>query len=122
MIKEILENRDIRFYLTTGRTLAQYNNSTQTKETDSLNKRYSKDILLVSNEDKNFFKNRPTVKLKTEYGESGRLEVKISNKIKKGTLFTTFHFPESKINYLFGDESDEVIKTARFKSIKVEII
>jgi formate dehydrogenase major subunit len=122
MIKDILENKDISFYLTTGRTLAQYNNAIQTKQNSTLNRRYSEDILLVSVEDKKIFEKVSSVKLRSKYGESARLKIKISNRIKKGTMFTTFHFPESKINYLFGDECDVLVKTARFKSVKVEII
>ena len=38
------------------------------------------------------------------------------------TLFVTFHFADSKINALFGDESDELILTAAFKSVKVEVV
>jgi formate dehydrogenase major subunit len=122
MVKDMLENQDINFYLTTGRILAQYNNAAQTKQADTLNTRYDKDILLVSSEDAEFFKDKPTVKLKSAYGQSARLEVKITDKIKKGTMFTTFHFSQSRINYLFGDESDELVKTAVFKSVKVEVV
>jgi formate dehydrogenase major subunit len=122
MVKDIYENKDISFYLTTGRVLAQYNNAIQTKQSNSLNKKYDKDILLVSSKDKEFFENKSHVKLKSQYGQSAKLEVKISDKIKKGTMFTTFHFPQSRINYLFGDESDELVKTARFKSIKVQVV
>ena len=37
-------------------------------------------------------------------------------------MFTTFHHAKSRINFLFGDECDELIRTARFKSIKVEVV
>jgi len=48
--------------------------------------------------------------------------VKFSDKIRPDTLFTTFHHPTSRINYLFGDESDALILTAAFKSIKVDVL
>jgi formate dehydrogenase major subunit len=57
--------------------------------------------------------------LRSQYGKSEPLKVKVTKRIKKGTLFTTFHHAKSKINFLFGDECDELTKTARFKSIKV---
>ena len=115
----INNNKDLSFYLTTGRVLTQYNNSAQTKNCDRLFKSYSEDILLFSNEDKDIFKDYDRVKLKSINGETAFLKLKVSKTIKKGTLYTTFHYAKSGINYLFGDEADEVVKTATFKSIKV---
>jgi len=125
MVKEILEGRfcedgSMFRYLTTGRTLAQYNNSSQTSQSPKLNSKYSQDILLANPEDEKLFGDR--VVLKSSYGESEALLVKYSDTIAKGTLFTTFHNPKSGINRLFGDEADELILTARFKSIKVEVL
>ncbi len=123
MLKELLEKKEnSKFYLTTGRILAQYNNSAQTKESPKLLKNYNEDILFVSDEDREFFRNRERVILKSKYGETTPLLIKFSKKIKKKTLFTTFHFAKSRINYLFGDESDNFTKTAKFKSIEVEIL
>ena len=122
MVKELVEKNRDGFYLTTGRVLSHYNNSAQTKESPKLIDKHSEDVLLVSLEDKYFFENREEVILSTEYGESAPLKIKISKKIKKGTLYTSFHHAKSKINFLFGDESDILTKTARFKSLKVEIL
>ena len=121
-VKNILSNQQNIFYLTTGRTIVHYNNISQTIQTKSLNERYNKDILLVSYEDKEFFKNKSKVILKSIYGQSGVLTIKISKQLKRGTMFVTFHHPESKINYLFGDESDNLVKTACFKSIEVKVL
>jgi len=60
--------------------------------------------------------------LKTKYGESDALKVKYIDGMKDKTLFCTFHHAKSKINALFGDECDELVMTAKFKSIKVEVI
>ena len=110
------------YYLTTGRVLVHYNNSAQTNACEKLNRSHSEDTLLVSVDDEDFFEYKDFVVLKSEYGQSAPLRVKVSSTVKKGTLFTTFHHAKSQINFLFGDESDELIKTARFKSIKVEVI
>jgi formate dehydrogenase major subunit len=110
------------YYLTTGRILVHYNNGAQTNACEKLSRSHSEDILLVSVEDEEFFEYKDFVVLKSEYGQSAPLRVKVSSTVKKGTLFTTFHHAASQINFLFGDESDELIKTARFKSIKVEVI
>jgi formate dehydrogenase major subunit len=125
MVKEILEDNFYRddldgFYLTTGRTLAHYNNSAQTKRSKKLLTKYDEDVILASIEDKGKFGDK--VILKTEYGETSILSVKYSNKIKPKTLFCTFHHSKSRINAIFGDEADELIMTARFKSLKVKVV
>ena len=123
MVKEILEKRFYSsgsYYLTTGRTLAHYNNSAQTKRSKKLLTKYDEDTILASIEDKGKIGNR--VILKSQYGQTSPLNVKFTDKIKPKTLFCTFHHAKSKINAIFGDEADELILTARFKSVKVEVI
>ena len=121
MVKEIQDKKLSGYHLTTGRTLAQYNNAAQTKQSERLNKHYDEDILLVNQGDAADFKS-PQVILKSEYGETNPLTVKFTDKVQPKTLFCTFHHAKSKINNLFGDKCDELILTAAFKSVKVEII
>jgi formate dehydrogenase major subunit len=122
-VKELVQfGKQKYFYLSTGRSIIHYNNSAQTRGTERLYKLHNRDTLLVSVEDREFFGEQKSVKLKTEYGKSGELPIKFTNKIKKGVLFSTFHHPESRINFLFGDDADELIKTAQFKSLKVEVV
>ena len=121
MIKEIVEKNLTGYYLTTGRTIAMYNNAAQTKQTASLVDRYDEDILLVNEDDKDDFKSQRVI-LKTKHGETKPLKVKFTAKVEPKTLFVTFHYADSKINSLFGDESDELVLTAAFKSVKVEIV
>ncbi len=59
---------------------------------------------------------------KSPYGESEALRVRYTDRVKERTLFCTFHHAKSRINALFGDECDELIMTARFKSVKVDVI
>ncbi len=125
MVEEILEDSFNKnglkgWYLTTGRILTHYNNAAQTKQSPRLYKKHSKDILLAPKSAKGIISDR--VILKSPYGESEVLEVEFVDTLKDGTLFTTFHHAKSKINALFGDESDSKVKTARFKSVKIDII
>ncbi len=121
-IEELLNGAEHEgFYLTTGRILVHYNNGAQTRACDKLIRSHGEDILLASVEDEEFFEDKDFVILKSQYGQSAPLRVKVSSTVKKGTLFTTFHHAKSRINFLFGDEADELIKTARFKSVKVEV-
>ena len=121
MVTELIQKKKVEggFYLTTGRTLAHYNNAAQTKASEKLNKRYDEDILLVSEDDAAAFPTQKAI-LRTEHGASAPLTVKITDKVQPGTLFATFHHAHSRINALFGDKRDELILTAAFKSIKVE--
>lgn len=121
MVQEILEKKLSGFHLTTGRTISHYNNAAQTSRSEKLNKRYDEDILLVYEGDSAAFTSEKVI-LKSEFGQTNPLSIKLSDKVQPKTLFCTFHHAKSKINNLFGDKSDELILTAAFKSIKVEII
>ncbi|MEA1892503.1 MAG: molybdopterin-dependent oxidoreductase [Campylobacterota bacterium] len=121
MIKEIMSRELTGYHLTTGRTLAHYNNAAQTSRSENLNRRYPEDILLVCEEDARDFTSDKVI-LKSEYGETTPLAIKITDKVQPKTLFVTFHHSKSKVNALFGDASDEIILTAAFKSVKVELI
>lgn len=121
MVQELSEKRLVGYHLTTGRTLAQYNNASQTSRCEKLNKRYDETILLVNENDAADFSSEKVI-LKTPYGQSAPLRVKLTDKVQPKTLFCTFHHANSHINALFGDRCDELILTAAFKSIKVEVI
>jgi formate dehydrogenase major subunit len=122
MVKELLKKKSFDdFYLTTGRVLAHYNNASQTKKSPKLQNRAKDDIVLISFEDENIVKSKQYITLVSKYGRTAPLKFKLSKNIKKGTLFVSFHHAKSRINFLFGDEADELTKTARFKSIKVKI-
>ncbi len=119
MVRELLHEKRRHFYLTTGRVIAHYNNAAQTKESQKLINRHSEDVVLVSQEDASFVEGKQKIVLKSRYGKSAPLAYRLTDKIKAGTLFVSFHHAKSKINFLFGDECDELTKTARFKSVKV---
>ena len=121
MVEEILNKALKGYHLTTGRAMAHYNNSAQTKYTENLMKRYTEDLLLVHSDDAHDFTTEKVI-LKTEYGQTNPLRVKFTDKVRPKTLYTTFHHADSKLNHIFGDKSDELIMTAAFKSIQVDII
>ncbi len=121
MIQEITSKTLTGYHLTTGRTLAMYNNSTQTSQSPKLMKGCSEDILLVCEDDASDFTSDRVI-LKTEFGETTPLTIKLTSKVQPKTLFVTFHHAKSRVNALFGDKSDELILTAAFKSVKVEVI
>ncbi len=121
MVKELLEDNLNHFYLTTGRVIVHYNNTAQTRQSPKLFSKHKEDVLLISFHDKEMFQKYTHLVVTSPYGKTRPLKIKFSKKIKKHTLFVSFHHAKSHINYLFGDESDELTKTARFKSIKVQL-
>lgn len=121
MVEELIDDSLSGYYLTTGRTLAHYNNAAQTKPSEKLNKRYDEDVLLVCEDDADDFPSEKVI-LRTAFGETAPLRVSLTSRVQPKTLFVTFHHSKSKINAIFGDRHDELILTAAFKSIKVEIV
>ncbi len=119
MVRELIEEKRKHFYLTTGRVIAHYNNAAQTKESPKLLKRHEEDVVLVSRADAAAVEGKERIVLKSRYGKSAPLRYKLTDSLKEGTLFVSFHHAKSRINFLFGDEADELTKTARFKSLKV---
>jgi len=122
-VKALSDGKKPKLTLTTGRVIAHYNNASQTKLSPKLLGSYPEDVVLISHEDAkslNLNLSYPVV-LVSKYGESTPLRVKESKTIKRGTLYASYHFESSRINYLFGDESDSVTKTPRFKAVEVEL-
>jgi formate dehydrogenase major subunit len=108
------------WYLTTGRDISQYNNGSQTDPAPQLHRKYPEDVLLVNPIHRPQLGER--VQLKSQFGVSAPLKVRYTSKIRPYTLYTTFHFAQSRVNFLFGDEADRHTLTARFKSVEVEVI
>ena len=125
MVEELLKTGKISdFYLTTGRILPHYNNVNQTSRCETLEKfrTFKEDTVYASPEDREKIGECKRVILVSRYGKTAPLPLEFNSHIKPGTLFVTFHRVKSGVNFLFGDESDRFVKTARFKSVKVKVI
>ena len=125
MVEELLKNGQTSdFYLTTGRALPHYNNANQTSRCETLEKfkTFKEDVVYASPEDREKLQNAKRVVLVSEYGKTAPLPVEYNPHIRPGTLFVTFHRAKSRVNFLFGDEADRFVKTARFKSVKVKAV
>jgi formate dehydrogenase major subunit len=48
------------------------------------------------------------------------MRVALSDMVKPGVLYTTFHFPEASINHLTSDVGDEFTLTPEFKVVAVD--
>lgn len=120
--KELTNNaRKFPFILTTSRLLEHYNAATMTRRTGN-ELIVDKDILLIHQDDasRKKIKNNSLVKLSSERGEI-ELLAQISNKVKPGILFTTFHFPELMINRVTGDACDTETMCPEYKVVAVDV-
>jgi len=120
--REILENKsEFPFILTTSRNLEHYNAGTMTRRTSN-ESLVSEDVLLVNPQDASSkgIINKSKVRLYSARGEI-TLTAQISDKVKKGVLFTTFHFPELMINRVTGDVTDKHTKCPEYKVVAVAI-
>ncbi|MET1257162.1 formate dehydrogenase subunit alpha [Aliikangiella maris] len=109
------------FILTTSRVLEHYNAATMTRRTNN-EKIVDKDILLINPQDarRKQIVSDSEVKLFSERGEI-RMVAKVSNKVKPGVLFTTFHFPELMVNRLTGDICDTETMCPEYKVVAVDV-
>jgi len=107
--------------LTTSRVLQHYNAATMTRRTSNIDI-VKEDILLVHPKDA---KNRElnTGDIARLYSGRGEvaLKVEVTDTVKEGVVFTTFHFPEHMVNMVTGHGKDEETKCAEYKVSSVEI-
>jgi formate dehydrogenase major subunit len=108
------------YILTTGRLLEHYNSGTMTRRTPN-SKLVSEDILYVNPADaeKKGVRTGEFVTIISERGQA-TLKVEVSEAVKPGVIYTTFHFPEASINYLTSNIGDEYTMTPEYKVVAVD--
>ena len=119
---EIKNNiKEYPLILTTSRVLQLYNAATMTRRTKNLNI-VDEDILLVNPIDakERELNNGDIARLYSGRGEVS-LKVEVTDKVKEGIVFTTFHFPEHMVNMVTGDGKDEETKCAEYKVSAVQV-
>lgn len=112
---------DYPLLLTTGRTLHHFNAGTMTYRTPSKELRPG-DTLDVSPADaaRLGLAEREHVKVSSRYGDAV-LPVHISERIKTGELFATFHQPALQVNRLTSNERDRLVHAPEYKVTAVRI-
>ncbi|NDA68777.1 MAG: formate dehydrogenase subunit alpha, partial [Verrucomicrobia bacterium] len=110
-----LTTKEFPFLLTTGRNLYQYNAATQTARTpnDGI---HATDYLQLSPTDatKLGLTDGEIVRLRSEQG-SADLPVKISDHVKPGEIYTTFHSTRIHLNQITTSHRDRYTKTPEYK-------
>lgn len=119
--QELTDNAEaFPYILTTSRVLQHYNAATMTRRTANA-EIVSEDILLVNRLDgqQKGISTGDKVRLFSDRGEV-ELKVKISNKIKAGVVFTSFHFPEFMVNNVTSDVHDKETMCPEYKVVAVD--
>ena len=107
--------------LTTSRALQHYNAATMTRRTKNI-KIVDKDILLIHPKDAKYreLNTGDIARLYSGRGEVS-LKVEVTEKVKEGIVFTTFHFPEHMVNMVTGHGKDEETMCAEYKVSAVDV-
>jgi formate dehydrogenase major subunit len=118
---EVRENSsEYPYLLTTGRILEHYNSGTMTRRTPNL-ELADEDILYMNPVDA-YSKGIESGDYATVFSDRGQtnLKARISDIVKPGVLYTTFHFPETSINHLTSRVGDEFTLTPEYKVVAVD--
>lgn len=106
--------------LTTGRMLYHYN--VMTRESDALDGLRPHELAEISPEDaKKYGLDEDSFIRVTSRRGSIVTRIKITDRLKEGLMFMTFHYKESPVNDLTNSEFDPITKTAEYKISAVNI-
>lgn len=115
-----LENEEYPIILTTGRVLYHYN--VMTRYSNALDSIQPYELIEISKEDakKHDIENGDFVRVTSRRGSVvGR--AKITDRVKEGLMYMTFHFSETPVNQLTSSHYDPIAKTAEYKVTAVNI-
>lgn len=122
---EELPDNDYPLYLTTGRRLYHYNNGSMSLRNPEIRSISSEEFVEIHPHDAELLgiKTGNTVKVTSRRGS---LEVKacVTTKSRPGSVFLSFHFPETPTNVLTGPGEDLLALTPEYKvcAVKVELL
>ncbi len=110
------------FILTTGRVLYHYHTGTMTRKVDGLNSLHGEEKVWLNVEDAKEMgvEEGGKIRIKSRRGEV-TTGVNISDGIKPGTVFMTFHFAETCANELTNPAFDPVAKIPELKNCAVHV-
>jgi formate dehydrogenase major subunit len=119
---ELVENRaEFPFILTTGRLLEHYNCGTMTRRTGN-SLIVTRDELAINPKDARTKGIRPgdMVRLFSPRGEV-ELAARVTEEVKPGILYTTFHFPEAMVNNVTGAGHDADTLCPEYKVVAADV-
>lgn len=110
------------YLLITGRVLHHYNVGTMTRRSRQ-SSLVSRDLLEINPEDarRENVKNGDIITMQSRWGEIA-VPVKVSPRTAPGTLFLSFHFPETHTNLVTGPAVDPQSKCPQYKATAVKLL
>jgi formate dehydrogenase major subunit len=116
-----LTSPEFPFILTTGRNLYQYNAATQTSQTPN-DRLHSTDYLQISPVDAERLglNDGEIVRLSSQQGVA-ELPVRITNQVRLGEVYTTFHNTRVFLNQITTSHRDRYTKTPEYKVTAVRV-
>jgi formate dehydrogenase major subunit len=108
------------YILTTGRLLEHYNSGTMTRRTPN-KLLVEEDVLYVNPADaeRKQLVSGDYARIFSARGITA-MKVKVTDIVKPGVIYTTFHFPEAAINFLTSSVGDEFTLTPEYKIVAVD--
>lgn len=109
-------SKEFPFILSTGRQLYQYHTGTMTRKSPVIDQVSPTGYVEINSDDATVLNinNGDNVEVSTVRGVITTI-AKVTDNIKKGTLFVPFHFSESPANILTNDALDPLAKIPEFK-------
>jgi formate dehydrogenase alpha subunit len=119
---EELPDKDYPLYLTTGRRLYHYNNGSMSLRNPEIFAISSEEFVEIHPDDAEIYKIK-TGDTVCVISRRGSLEVKalVTTKSRPGSVFLSFHFPETPTNVLTGPGEDLLALTPEYKVCAVKI-
>ncbi|HXE21993.1 MAG TPA: formate dehydrogenase subunit alpha [Rhodoferax sp.] len=113
--------RKFPLLLTTGRILSQYNVGAQTRRTPN-SEWHSEDLLEIHPHDaeERGIRHGDWVGIQSRSGDTV-LHANVTERVRPGVVYTTFHFPESGANVITTDNSDWATNCPEYKVTAVQV-
>ena len=107
--------------LVTGRRLQHYNAGTMTRRTGNLELN-DRDYLEIHPDDaaRLWIEDGDMVSIRSKQGRT-EITAQVTDRIERGHVFTTFHFPETRTNLLIGSSADVNTSCPEYKVIAVDV-
>jgi predicted molibdopterin-dependent oxidoreductase YjgC len=107
--------------LVTGRALEHYNTGSMTRRTPN-ERLMREDVLEIHPEDAKArgVADGQRVRIASAHGEA-RVHARVTDRVPQGTVFLTFHFPETGANRLTGPVRDRISGCPQYKVTAVEV-
>ena len=114
-------DREFPLVLVTGRVLQHYNSGTMTRRTGNADL-VDRDWLEIHPDDADrlWICEGDTVSIRSRVGAT-ELDARITDRIERGHVFTTFHFPETRTNLLIGQSADVNTSCPEYKVVAVDV-